>query len=441
MKAYKVDFLIIWEVKNREFENVCLLKCELERRGYTVALFNTWNEAEEKYQCFDAQVAISPWLYSDLEVCFILAYAPKVRKIVNLQWEQVIYNLDEINNGKILDIKGAARKAVHISWGKKNYEKLVKLVGIGEKNVKLTGSVTLDFLRKKFQDYYQTREQLFRDFKIPAESKTILFISSFTCVNLSKEELFQYEKAFGESAKEYIQLSVDSQAEIMLWFKSFIEKNSEYTIVYRPHPAELSNPELLDIAKKFDNFFVIGDLSIKQWILVSDYIYTWCSTSVAEIFAANKNCCVLRPFEIPYELDIPFFHGTNFVRSFNEFEESLTDDFSYRLDEQLIRSYYCIDDQTPAFTKVCDVLEDVYSNDEYRFNPTSNLALKYKMKLLLKRNSPAFKIAKRISRLIKRTEVNLDNEYAVQMRARNYVDKNEISTVVDKLNRILTGGY
>ena len=30
----KVDFLFIYEVKNRELENICLLAAELEKRGF-----------------------------------------------------------------------------------------------------------------------------------------------------------------------------------------------------------------------------------------------------------------------------------------------------------------------------------------------------------------------------------------------------------------------
>ena len=34
----KYDFLFLYEVKNRELESLCLLKYELERRGYSVAI-------------------------------------------------------------------------------------------------------------------------------------------------------------------------------------------------------------------------------------------------------------------------------------------------------------------------------------------------------------------------------------------------------------------
>ena len=38
-----LDFLIMYEHKNREINSDCLLKVELERRGYTVKIENTVN--------------------------------------------------------------------------------------------------------------------------------------------------------------------------------------------------------------------------------------------------------------------------------------------------------------------------------------------------------------------------------------------------------------
>ena len=50
-----VDFLFVYEVKARELENICLLACELERRGYTTAIVNSWTMLKKKkdsgYSC------------------------------------------------------------------------------------------------------------------------------------------------------------------------------------------------------------------------------------------------------------------------------------------------------------------------------------------------------------------------------------------------------
>lgn len=36
-----MDFLIYYETVQREYENACLIKAELERRGYTCFICNT----------------------------------------------------------------------------------------------------------------------------------------------------------------------------------------------------------------------------------------------------------------------------------------------------------------------------------------------------------------------------------------------------------------
>ena len=75
-----VDFLFIYEVKAREFENICLLKYELERRGYTVEILNTWYYINKIPPRINAKVVISFALYNDNTFKFISSYTNKIEK-------------------------------------------------------------------------------------------------------------------------------------------------------------------------------------------------------------------------------------------------------------------------------------------------------------------------------------------------------------------------
>ena len=57
------------------------------------------------------------------------------------------------------------------------------------------------------------------------------------------------------------------------------------------------------MAAKHSNFHLITNYSVKQWITVSDTLFSWMSTSIAEIYFANKSCFVVRPFPIEWEYD------------------------------------------------------------------------------------------------------------------------------------------
>ena len=64
MTMKQVDFLFIYEVKNRELENISLLAAELENRGYTTAFLNSWRAINHPYESYDANTVIISACYN-----------------------------------------------------------------------------------------------------------------------------------------------------------------------------------------------------------------------------------------------------------------------------------------------------------------------------------------------------------------------------------------
>ena len=441
----KVDFLIIYEVKNRELENACLIKLELEKRGYSVELYNTWNMDQEylrkypiKYDKYDAGVIISPWCYHDANVAYLLRRSPRTKKIVNMQWEQVFINAYDQDASCMWNIKGSlAREAVHISWGRKNKDKLIKVSNICENKVKLVGNVTLDFLRDEFRDYYLTREQLLKMFHIPVTKKIVLFISSFSLSGISDQLVVAPEE------RMLYDITMKTQTEIINWITQILNKHKEYVIVYRPHPAEAKNDMLHALKDKYDNFYMIGELSIKQWIITCDQIYIWQSTSNAEIFAAHKKCGILRPIEIPYEFESVTYQHAKLIHNQKQFEESiLREGMDFPFDEQLLQSYYHIDDE-PAYKKLCDVLEDVYHNNQYSLESKGKHWFLNQMKLMVIRAPflflPIRKTINFLYTLLGKTKAIRDDDYMNQMKKKNYSTEDEIEEVVKRIQSTFDG--
>ncbi len=88
------------------------------------------------------------------------------------------------------------------------------------------------------------------------------------------------------------EISQKSQNEIVDWFLKYLNENPNKAIIYRPHPTEFLNNKLVELSEKIDNFYFISEGSIKPWIKKCDKIYTWFSTAVGEVYAANKPCYI-----------------------------------------------------------------------------------------------------------------------------------------------------
>lgn len=93
-------FVFVYEVKNRELENDCLIACELERRGYKVGFINTWDQEVYRDYPLKTKVAIAFALYSSTQLNFIDYHVVDCDKYLNMQWEQVFTNLTASQNEK-----------------------------------------------------------------------------------------------------------------------------------------------------------------------------------------------------------------------------------------------------------------------------------------------------------------------------------------------------
>lgn len=438
----KCDFLILYEVKNREFENVCLIKNELERRGYKVLIRNTWNFTD-KLSKIDAEVVLTPWLYNTSSVYFVATCVKKLRKVVNLQWEQVHTNIDEDSKKSIYNIRGCAKNGIHFSWGTKNRNRLVNECKIDSKNVKIVGNITLDFFRQEFKKYFLSKEELLSKYNLPTSKRILLFISSFAYVNLPEEVLEKTKKKLASDVKEFVDISINSQMIILKWIETYLEQNQDVLFIYRPHPAEIENSSLKKLEKCYYNFRVIGEMSIKQWIVWSDNIFTWYSTSAMEVLAANKPLNILRPIKIPKDRELTIANKATTINTYDEFvNATITTQNKFPLSVKTLSKYYEVDKETPVYIKVSDELEGIHKNNVYKINfKKFGMPLKDRCKLVIRRiplfYNYLYRPIKIISNIFFKKRVAENISYTEEMKLRNQVSNKEYCEINERIHRIL----
>ncbi len=450
VKTNNIDFLFIYEIKNRELENICLLKYELERRGYSVAIVETWYETQYDIPLYNAKVVIVFSAYRDESVYMAANYVTKLHRLVNMQWEQLFTISDETaDENNHYYIKGLAKQAVHISWGQFNYDRLVNMYGIRPKNVALTGHITMDFFKPRFKGYYKNRKQIATEFCFDESRKVYLFVSSFSYVDIPDNELDNdvYTK-LGYSPHEKKKIAIKSQREILEWIDEALIANENIVFIYRPHPAEIGNKRLEDLAKKHDNFKVIRDYSIKQWISIADKIYTWYSTSVAEIYAGGKTFDVLRPIELPREMEMRIFEGCEFITDKQTFLDSFgltRTDLPINLD--VLKYYYSFSDKY-TYEMICDCLERVIADGSYEIVFDSKystrkgrtlLWLKKGMKrFLTKWFTKGFSISTFLTKHNRSiAELKEQLMYERNMIMNNYAQESELMEIEDHIRKVI----
>lgn len=226
-----------------------------------------------------------------------------------------------------------------------------------------------------------------------------------------------------------------------------LEDNPDDVIIYRPHPEENRNSEILkELENKQPRFKVISEESIKQWFLAVDRIYVWYTTAIAEAFAAKKKVSVLRPIPLPDGMDIRIYQDLKFVNEYEEFKARFADaGKDETISDEIVSQYWYIDAERLAYEKVCDVIEKVMHEDEYNYEPPLENAFlkrglnKERAGVIIKRIIISSKLLRLIhnSRFLSGTRFRelLDNVFYVEQKLKkNFVSDGEIDEIVSKID-------
>lgn len=361
------DIVILFEHPQRDLENVIMLKYALEKIGYSCDLvkYPFINETilQLKYRN-KVKCVITHSLYND-NVIYNLVYwiFGKADYIINLQCEQIHTRKCEDDINSYAWPKDYARNAYHICWGEKIVDILTRSQ-INRDKLLLTGPIQMDVWREEFRDFFVTKDELIDKYSLNPSHQIILFISSFSHAHLSDIALRQLRSNLGdEELNKITYISNISQKEILKWFKRYLTNHRDITLIYRKHPAENINTEIFNELCTFDNFRIISELPINDWIRNVDILLNWYSTAAVEAFFAKKSTIILRPVQMPYEEDIEIFNDVKFAESYEEFEYIMTNDKSkISLNPAVIEMYYDVK-EIPSFNRAAMQIDKVLKSD------------------------------------------------------------------------------
>lgn len=357
-----LDFLILYEHIVREFENDCLIMAELERRGYTVALYQLMDRKKLKYFTWKKPKVIVPSAMYNNETLnsFVYNNVGRLDKVVNLHWEEVLSREQEESD--FYNLNENAAKCTHICWGEAARERIVRK-GVPENNAVVTGAVQLDFLYPQFDGYFKTREQLAGEYGLDANKRWLCYVSSFSTAYMDDKEVEELNAMTDLEFHGFKTVSQRSMKVTLDWFDRLLSEQPDIEFIYRPHPNEWNSPPLAEMQKKHANFYVIRDYSVKQWVKSCDVILTWMSTSIAEIYFAKKSCLVVRPEQLFDDYDPVTYEGVDAIDSYEKLVDGLAlNTIPFPIDERQMTDHYDVDPDYPAYMRICDLLEWTHKN-------------------------------------------------------------------------------
>ena len=420
-KKKKVDFVFIYEIKNREIQGISLIGYELMRRGYTVGYINTWHATHHADIRYAARVAVVFGAYNTEVIEFALSFIESCNNVLNMQWEELL-NDACLDKDSFFMLRGKASDVYHVSWGKTNKDHLVNTCNIPSEHVRITGHVGTDFLRRDFRGFHQSKEEIFHEYGLKSDYKLLLFISTFAPPNLLE--------------KEFAEASVESQNMIIQWLVRYAKEHPDTYIIYRPHPTEVLNSQIKKSIIQCDNIKVIKDYSIQQWIVIADTILNWWSTSLCDIYAAGKTCVFVRPCKIPDRDEYHLFRKIEMASTYDEMIKMI------ELDEPVIskddmQMYYLFDSDELVYKKIVAFLEEIY---RYKsgLNYYNNNKRKFKERgIILEAREIYGYIKYRLYDLLMGKNTSAETIYHRQMMTEYYISEREIIHLINKIKKFI----
>lgn len=367
----ELDFLFMYEHKVRELENLCLMKYELDRRGYRTKILyiEDADNAVSSKVLFHTKVLCVMACYNNQTIRWHVKDYIKFDKIIDLQWENIVYPKDERREDAFKNYIEIGKEVAHIAWGQRNVNRLLEAAHIEPKKIKLVGHVGMDFLREPLCKYYLSRQELFAKYNIPMDKKVILFASPYYGDSLSQEYIDDMCSRFGSNWSEYYKFMCESQHTVLEWLKKVCKENHDIYVVFRPHPG---HPSLMaqEVESSCNNFRIISGESVKQWIVTCDKIYTGNSSVVVEAFFARKMCQLLFPMPVTEGFELKLISDSQKLTTFDEFLLSINaEEEMFPTPQESIEEIYLIDWNTPNYVRFADVAEDVLKDDYYKLTP------------------------------------------------------------------------
>lgn len=363
------SILIIYQVRVREYDNALLLKAALEQRGYRVDIMHDVNDGIS-WRRYD--LILSPYMY-DNHGFEQISYRFNARNtpILNLRYEQVTVGFDIVNG--YMAPHGKAQQIMAVNWGTVDRDYCLDN-GHSQDKLRITGHLSLDFLRPEFSDFWMSRSEIAKKYDLPEEKPWFLFISSFGFAG----NQFNLERTYLTDDPEFLPFARKQEtdrAAVVEWLKEIAEK-TDYFIIYRPHPSENIDVPLFESQKNAGSgkFRVILDQNVKQWIVNADLTASWISTAIVECYIARKMCFILRPNEIGHNMDPFIYWHSRCIRNSGELLKEINEwnshpdtkemfDAAFPIRQNdLLRNYDI--QNTPSFERIIAVAEELLGQPE-----------------------------------------------------------------------------
>lgn len=370
----------LYETIPREYLSLLLLGRELHKRGIKCEI-EQLKASSSPAKRTPPGIKLLPFCYNDSNMRNSIAKTVwSGEGAINMCWEQFCADWKKeafYPQGKMVE-----HNMVCVAWGEK-YAESLRDAKVPENQIKQVGNIKFDLSFQK--DLLIDRDFMGERYGLDVNKPWMLIawginVSNQKGYNPNLQYATKYNLPYPE---QFFQAKVDTRAAHLKLLKYLPDVFSNYEIIFRTHPSGVDGKELQNIfTNKFKNTHFICDFDIVNWIVQSDIVFSWSSTSMIEAIAAGVPTLSYEP--VSYFDRFGYDVGKIVPRAFTEEEtiEKLKKPAILKTEanwSELEKWYGKIDGK--SHVRLADVCEEMLNNIDKYSIPQDLIPQKMKTKI------------------------------------------------------------
>lgn len=362
MKKGEIDVAIYYEHVVREYDTASFIQRCLEDRGFSVKKFSVYYDYWQSISDYSPKLIISNSCTNDKTVTKYTSYSIQrpYYKILNLHHEQVA---TEGDIRKFFYPRGKSSLTGHVSWSK-SFTQFLADAGVPDNFIYRTGNPRWDYYRPEMKKFNVSREDLSKEYDIDPKKKWVLFAGNFVYATRALQKI----RPIIEASSKEIEDDRNAYLQLIEWIYYLMARSKkDFVFIYRPHPDEIITGMMLEVQSRYKCFRIIPDRPIQDWILQSDQVVVWRSTSSIDSLIAKKPTFIFRPENMAS--DLPFFPIVDTLPSIRTKEQFLLE---IKNPNEIV-----IDRDSRWSAELASIHEEFYFNDTPACKLIADKAIQY----------------------------------------------------------------
>ena len=316
---------IVWVIEHvdRELDVACATKYLLEKYfQLEVEIVSVQNSVFNLSRHKNPKLVIVPYFYGVKGTLLeeYVRFWPDA-SYFNLSWEQLFYKANQAY--KRVNDNFTKTMVFHHVWGE-FFKQILLDQGVERGNIFVNGHPAYKLYDEPYRKYFITRDEIAEKYSLSRSKPWIIFPENYGWGFYSNDHLERIVQRGADRTTVYElrDFCRESFSEVIRWCQS-LANTGDVEIILRPRPTTTTQQMQEAIQTQIGNipehFYVIKDLTIRDWILAGDIIVSSYSTTLIEASVAGKAAFMLTPIPIPNSLATEWHDKVAKIKSCDEF--------------------------------------------------------------------------------------------------------------------------